>query len=58
MKTNKTLAVVTDFNNGSRFEVVAHTFLNSHKAEEDNCHWQFITNVPTIPIPDTTESRQ
>ncbi len=57
MKTNQTLAVVTDFNHGSKFEIVAHTFLNSHKAEEDNCHWQFITNVPQISIPDTTESR-
>jgi len=29
MKTNKTLAVVTDFNNSVKFEIVAHNFLNS-----------------------------
>ncbi len=32
MKTNKTLAVVTDFNNSVKFEIVAHNFLNSHKS--------------------------
>jgi hypothetical protein len=57
MKTNKTLAVVTDFNNSAKFEIVAHNFLNSHKAEEDNCHWQLVTNLPQIDIPTTSESR-
>jgi hypothetical protein len=57
MKTNKTLAVVTDFNNSAKFEIVAHNFLNSHKAEEDNCHWQLVTNLPQIDIPNTSESR-
>jgi len=53
MKTNKALAVVTDFNRSTRFEIVANTFLDSHKAEEDVNHWQFLTNVPTVSHPDT-----
>jgi len=53
MKTNKALAVVTDFSRSSRFEIVANTFLDSHKAEEDVCHWQFLTNVPNVAHPDT-----
>lgn len=52
MKTNKALAVIADSNNCSRFEIVAHTFLDSHKAEEDVNHWQFVTNVPTIAQPE------
>lgn len=54
MKTNKALAVVTDFNKNARFEIVANTFLDSHKAEEDVNHWQFLTNVPTVAHPDTS----
>ena len=57
MKTNKTLAVVTDFNHSAKFELVAHNFLTSHKSEEDNCHWQIVTNLPQIDIPNTSESR-
>lgn len=53
MKTNKALAAVADSNNSSRFEIVANTFLDSHKAEEDVNHWQFVTNVPTIAQPET-----
>lgn len=53
MKTNKALAVVTDFNRSNRFEIVAHTFLDSHKAEEDVNHWQLLTNIPTVAQPDT-----
>ena len=49
MKTNKALAVVCDFNNKSRFEIVANTFLDSHKAEEDVNHWKFVTNLPIVP---------
>ncbi|CAF0724312.1 unnamed protein product [Brachionus calyciflorus] len=52
MKTNKALAVHCDFNNKSRFEIVAHTFLDSHKAEEDVNHWKFVTNLPTVPVPE------
>lgn len=55
MKTNKALAVVTDFNRSTRFEIVAHTFLDSHKAEEDVNHWQFVTNVPSVAQPDTSQ---
>lgn len=55
MKTNKALAVVAEFNNSSKFEIVANTFLDSHKAEEDVNHWRFVTNIPTIPVPDSTE---
>lgn len=52
MKTNKGLAVVTDFNKKSSFEIVANTFLDSHKAEEDVNHWKFVTNIPTIDAPE------
>lgn len=54
MKTNKALAVVTDFNRSTRFEIVANTFLDSHKAEEDVNHWMFCTNVPAVAHPDTS----
>lgn len=51
MKTNKALGVVTDYNNPSKFEIVANTFLNSHKAEEDVNHFKFVTNLPQVPVP-------
>lgn len=54
MKTNKALAVVTDFNKSTRFEIVANTFLDSHKAELDVNHWQFLTNIPSVSQPDTS----
>lgn len=54
MKTNKALAVYTDFNNNSKFEIVANTFLDSHKAEEDVNHWKFVTNQPEINVPSRT----
>ena len=50
MKTNKALAVVTDYTNCSKFEIVANTFLTSHKAEEDINHWRFVTNLPQVPV--------
>lgn len=56
MKTNKALAAVCDFNIKSRFEIVANTFLDSHKAEEDVNHWKFVTNLPVVPEPDSTEN--
>jgi hypothetical protein len=52
MKTNKALGVVTDFSNSAKFELVANTFLNSHKAEEDVNHWKFVTNVPCTAQPE------
>ena len=51
MKTNKALGIVADFNNPSRFEIVAHTFLNSHKAEEDTNNWRYDSNEPKLDIP-------
>ena len=51
MKTNKALAVVTDFNKSAKFEIVANTFLDSHKAEEDVNHWQLVPNVPNVAKP-------
>lgn len=51
MKTNKALGVHCDYNNKSKFEIVANTFLNSHKAEEDVNHWKFCTNIPVIAAP-------
>jgi hypothetical protein len=55
MKTNKALAVVTDFNNPGKFEIVANTFLTSHRAEEDVNHWKFISNVPHVSGPQRIE---
>lgn len=55
MKTNKALAVVADFSHSARFEIVANTFLDSHKAEEDVNHWKFVTNLPTVPMPEDGE---
>ena len=52
MKTNKALGVVTSYNNSSKFELVANTFLTSHKAEDDNNHWKLVTNVPSIAVPE------
>jgi hypothetical protein len=57
MKTNKGLAVVTDYNNSSKFEIVANTFLTPHKAEEDINHWKFVTNVPQFAIPERADDQ-
>ncbi|CAL8324821.1 cilia- and flagella-associated protein 161 [Gadus morhua] len=49
-KTNQALAVLGDqvlwtaF--GREYEVTAHTFLDSHKAENDNNHWLIATSDP------------
>jgi hypothetical protein len=51
MKTNKALGVIADHKNSASFEIVANTFLTSHKAEDDNNHWRFVTNVPQIAQP-------
>lgn len=32
---------------GKEYELTAHTFLDSHKAEQDNNHWLFVTADPT-----------
>lgn len=32
---------------GKEYELTAHTFLDSHKAEQDNNHWLFVTANPT-----------
>jgi hypothetical protein len=52
MKTNKALGVVTDFNKSAKFELVANTFLTSHKSEDDNNHWRIVTNVPNVAVPE------
>jgi hypothetical protein len=52
MKTNKALGVVTDYNKSAKFELVANTFLNSHKTEDDNNHWKILTNVPNVAVPE------
>ncbi|XP_035497245.1 cilia- and flagella-associated protein 161 isoform X2 [Scophthalmus maximus] len=49
-KTNKALAVLGDHilwtTYGKEYEVVAHTFLDSHKAEQDENHWVVCTSDP------------
>lgn len=32
---------------GKEYELTAHTFLDSHKAEQDNNHWLLVTANPT-----------
>ncbi|KAJ0069421.1 hypothetical protein NL108_006014 [Boleophthalmus pectinirostris] len=49
-KTNQALAVLGDHVlwtiYGREFELTAHTFLDSHKAEEENNHWWICTSDP------------
>ncbi|KAM3870608.1 cilia- and flagella-associated protein 161 [Diretmus argenteus] len=49
-KTNQALAVLGDqvlwTTYGNEYEVAAHTFLDSHKAEHDNNHWILSTSDP------------
>ncbi|XP_047451275.1 cilia- and flagella-associated protein 161 [Mugil cephalus] len=49
-KTNQALAVLGDHTlwttYGKEYEVTAHTFLDSHKAEQDNNHWILCTSDP------------
>ncbi|KAK5867459.1 hypothetical protein PBY51_011951 [Eleginops maclovinus] len=49
-KTNQALAVLGDhiiWNiYGKEYEMTAHTFLDSHKAEQDNNHWILCTSDP------------
>ncbi|CAL8262158.1 unnamed protein product [Merluccius merluccius] len=49
-KTNQALAVLGDqvlwTAYGREYEVAAHTFLDSHKAEHDNNHWLIATSDP------------
>ncbi|XP_071783401.1 cilia- and flagella-associated protein 161 [Centroberyx gerrardi] len=49
-KTNQALAVLGDqvlwTTYGNEYEVTAHTFLDSHKAEKDNNHWVLSTSDP------------
>ncbi|KAK2842225.1 hypothetical protein Q5P01_012425 [Channa striata] len=49
-KTNQALAVLGDqilwTTFGKEYEVTAHTFLDSHKAEQDNNHWMLCTSDP------------
>uniref|UniRef100_A0A3Q3J418 Cilia- and flagella-associated protein 161 n=2 Tax=Monopterus albus TaxID=43700 RepID=A0A3Q3J418_MONAL len=49
-KTNQALAVLGDHvlwtAYGKEYEVTAHTFLDSHRAEQDNNHWILCTSDP------------
>ncbi|KAM9352374.1 cilia- and flagella-associated protein 161 [Symphorus nematophorus] len=49
-KTNQALAVLGDqvlwTSYGKEYEVTAHTFLDSHKAEKDSNHWILCTSDP------------
>ncbi|XP_037624673.1 cilia- and flagella-associated protein 161 [Sebastes umbrosus] len=49
-KTNQALAVLDDYvlrtTYDKEYEVTAHTFLDSHKAERDNNHWMLCTGDP------------
>ncbi|KAM6937887.1 cilia- and flagella-associated protein 161 [Xenentodon cancila] len=49
-KTNQALAVLGDkvlwTAYGKEYEVTTHTFLDSHKAEQDNNHWLLCTRDP------------
>ncbi|XP_072241312.1 cilia- and flagella-associated protein 161 [Leuresthes tenuis] len=49
-KTNHALAVLGDqalwTTYGKEYEVTAHTFLDSHRAEQDNNHWILCTSDP------------
>lgn len=49
---------------GQEYEVVAHTFLDSHKAEQDNNHWILCTADPAadgrvlLKVPQSTANNQ
>ncbi|KAF3688861.1 Cilia- and flagella-associated protein 161 [Channa argus] len=49
-KTNNALAVLGDHvlwtTYGNEYEVTSHTFLDTHKAEQDNNHWMLCTSDP------------
>ncbi|XP_058502060.1 cilia- and flagella-associated protein 161 [Solea solea] len=58
-KTNRALAVLSDHiiwtACGREYELTAHTFLDSHKAELDTNHWMLCTSAPVggrLLIPD------
>ncbi|XP_061227084.1 cilia- and flagella-associated protein 161 [Neopsephotus bourkii] len=50
-QTNRSLAVPRNFWTrsyfGREYEVICHTFLDTHKAEEDKNYWEIITGDPT-----------
>ncbi|NXN72930.1 CF161 protein, partial [Himantopus himantopus] len=49
--TNRSLAVPRNFWTwsyfGKEYEVICHTYLDSHKAEEDKNHWVIVTGNPS-----------
>lgn len=58
-KTNQCLAVEHDYNIrtpfGREYEISTHTFLDSHKAEEDRNHFMIVMGVPgsfVEPVPE------
>ncbi|KAM3608711.1 uncharacterized protein V6R79_003498 [Siganus canaliculatus] len=56
-KTNQALAVLSDkvlwTTYGKEYEVTAHTFLDSHKAEQENNHWMLCTSDPVQNEPES-----
>ncbi|KAL4660753.1 hypothetical protein GN956_G703 [Arapaima gigas] len=50
-KTNQCLAVLGNYSTwtiyGKEYEMTAHTFLDSHKAEREMNHWIFVTAIPS-----------
>ncbi|NXW65724.1 CF161 protein, partial [Eurystomus gularis] len=49
--TNQSLAVPRNFWTrsyfGREYEVICHTYLDSHKAEEDKNYWEIVTGNPS-----------
>ncbi|NXI41359.1 CF161 protein, partial [Galbula dea] len=50
-RTNRSLAIPRNFwvtsYFGKEFEVVCHTYLDTHKAEEDKNYWEIVTGNPS-----------
>ncbi|KAK3548910.1 hypothetical protein QTP70_021697 [Hemibagrus guttatus] len=59
-KTNQCLAALPDHTLwtafGKEFEITAHTFLDSHKAEQESNHWIFMTSDPREEEPSRNQA--
>ncbi|XP_069766745.1 cilia- and flagella-associated protein 161 isoform X2 [Narcine bancroftii] len=53
VRTNQALAVLQDHSFWTMFgrehEITTHTFLDTHRAEEDSNHWIIVTGDPSVP---------
>ncbi|XP_072888930.1 cilia- and flagella-associated protein 161 isoform X2 [Hemitrygon akajei] len=53
VRTNQALAVLQEYSFWTMFgrehEITSHTFLDSHRAEEDPNHWIIVTGDPRVP---------